>query len=129
MLDKNKPYNGIAAYFSLSFKEISLEDSDISKSQIKKLDGISKNAEKIRVFLIGQIGKNYTHEHQINLEDILQSVYSVLQEVQGSIGGKVILLECDDNERLINLYEEHNFKILQKQDLVQMYFIFKPKVI
>jgi len=128
-LDKNKPENGIAAYFSLSFKEISIEDSQLSKGQIKKLDGISKNAEKIRVFLIGQIGKNYTHEHQINLEDILQSVYSVLQEVQTSIGGRVILLECDDNERLISLYKKHDFQVLQKQDLVQMYFIFDPKVI
>ncbi|UYZ67635.1 hypothetical protein LP090_05095 [Moraxella bovis] len=48
----------ILAYFSLSFKEVDLQVDKISKSEIKQLDGINKNANKIRVFLIEQIGKN-----------------------------------------------------------------------
>ena len=48
----------ILGYFSVTFKELSLESTALSKTQVKKMDGISKNAERIRAFLIGQIGKN-----------------------------------------------------------------------
>lgn len=48
----------ILAYFSLSFKELTLDNVKISKTKRQQLDGISRKAEKIKVFLIGQIGKN-----------------------------------------------------------------------
>ncbi|WP_228141325.1 hypothetical protein [Acinetobacter baumannii] len=50
----------ILAYFSISFKEITLDTSNISKSLIKRLDGINKRAETLKVYLIGQIGKNFS---------------------------------------------------------------------
>ena len=49
----------LQAYFSLSFKEVNIDNDKVGKSVIKKLDGFNKNAKTIRVFLIGQIGKNF----------------------------------------------------------------------
>ncbi|WP_196566874.1 hypothetical protein [Proteus alimentorum] len=49
----------ILAYFSLSFKELTLDNVKISKTKRQQLDGISRKAEKIKVFLIGQIGKTH----------------------------------------------------------------------
>lgn len=48
----------ILAYFSLSFKELTLDNVKINKTKRQQLDGISRKAEKIKVFLIEQIGKN-----------------------------------------------------------------------
>jgi ribosomal protein S18 acetylase RimI-like enzyme len=54
----------------------------------------------------------------------LSEVFSILQQAQELVGGRVILLECEDNEKLINLYRNNGFEVLQKFDLVQMYLIF-----
>lgn len=48
----------LLAYFSLSFKEVNVDNEKVSKSVIKKLDGLNKNTKIIRAFLIGQTGKN-----------------------------------------------------------------------
>lgn len=40
------------------------------------------------------------------------------------MGGRVIILECEDNERLIALYQAHGYKILEvtpTDDLKTMY--------
>jgi hypothetical protein len=126
IFDEEQLNFGIFCYFTLSFKEIILEDDyQISKSKIKKLNGISKNAERIRAFLIGQLGKNTSIKNNpLNLKEILSEVFSILQQAQELIGGRVILLECEDNEKLINLYRNNGFEVLQKSDLVQMYLIF-----
>ncbi len=104
IFDEERLYLGIIGYFTLSFKEIIFEDCNISKSKIKKLDGISKNAERIRAFLIGQLGKNSSiDKNPLNLKEILSEVFSVLQQAQILVGGRVSLLECEDNQKLINL--------------------------
>jgi len=120
IFDENHLEYGILAYFSLSFKEISL-DPNISKSEKKLLDGISKIPDKVRVFLLGQIAKNDIRNNPIKLPEIFEEIYNILFAVQKKIGGRALLLECEDNSKLISLYEKEGFKILQKQDLVQMY--------
>ncbi len=110
---------GICAYFSVSFKEI--EVRNLSKSTIKKLDGISKSAIKIRAFLLGQLAKNAKPNNPIQLTHILDIIYAILKEVQHKIGGRVLLLECEDNTKLIQLYEKYGFSVLQTDEYVQMY--------
>lgn len=116
--------HGIKAYFTLSFKEIILDATNVSKSKAKKLDGISKNAENIRAYLLGQIGKADTCGPEIRLSALMNYVYQLLAEAQGLVGGRVILLECEDNNKLISLYKNCGFERLQSNDLVQMYKIF-----
>lgn len=116
--------HGVKAYFTLSFKEIILDATCVSKSKVKKLDGISKNADNIRAFLLGQIGKADTCGPEIKLDTLMNYVYQLLAEAQGLVGGRVILLECEDNDKLISLYENCGFERLQSNDFVQMYKIF-----
>lgn len=102
----------ILAYFSVSFKDLTLNEIDISKTLIKNLDGISKNATRIRAFLIGQIGKNFNiPNNPVKLTYILDEIYAVLFEVRNLIGGRIIILECEDNPKLIQLYEKNGFKL------------------
>lgn len=109
--------SNLLGYFSLTFKEIVLENKKISKTEIKNLDGISKNASRIKAFLIGQIGKNKgINNNYLNLKLILDDVYTVISKVQSLIGGRVIFLECENIPRLIRLYENHGFKLLETED-------------
>lgn len=107
----------ILAYFSVSFKELVLDGASISKSKVRQLDGISKNAERIRAFLIGQIGKNTgINDNTISLSAILDEIYSVIAAAKALIGGRVIILECENSQTLIQLYEQHGFTLIETLD-------------
>ncbi|EMH8306389.1 acetyltransferase, partial [Acinetobacter baumannii] len=96
------------------FKEITLDTSNISKSLIKRLDGINKRAETLKVYLIGQIGKNFSvNNNPIKLDNILNEIYNVISQAQALIGGRVIILECENQPKLIALYERHGFKLIE----------------
>ncbi|EHU2145185.1 hypothetical protein [Acinetobacter baumannii] len=103
----------ILAYFSISFKEITLNTDNISRSLIKRLDGINKRAETLKVYLIGQIGKNFSiNNNPIKLDFILNEVYNVIAQAQALVGGRVIILECENQPKLIALYERHGFNLI-----------------
>ncbi len=107
----------ILAYFSLSFKELILDNAKISKTKIQQLDGISKKAERIKAFLIGQIGKNTSIiNNPISLKLILNEIYAVLSEAKALIGGRIIILECENNKNLIQLYQRHGFTLIETEN-------------
>ncbi len=104
----------LLAYFSLTFKQIHINHTMMSKTKIKTIDGISKNAKFINAFLIGQIGKNFNIEHnKICLKHILDEIFSILFEAQKIVGGRIVILECEDDHKLISLYEDHDFELIE----------------
>ncbi|WP_200888052.1 acetyltransferase [Pseudoalteromonas sp. SCSIO 43210] len=118
----------ILAYFSLSIKEVSLNQNNetkISKGLRKKLDGICKNSERVNAYLIGQIGKNDSvANNQINLSYILEEAYTIIDKANQLVGGRVIILECEKAERLVALYQKNGFNILidnPAERLITMY--------
>lgn len=114
MLDEN---GFILAYFSLSFKEVTLDRTKISKTKIRELDGFSKNATTIKTYLIGQIAKNSKIQNNpLNLNIILNEIYNIIARVQSLIGGRIIILECEDKEPLISMYQQHGYKLLDITD-------------
>ena len=89
----------------------------VSKTQIQKLDGFSKKATNVKAYLIGQIGKNsQIPNNSIKLDTILNEIYSVIAQAQALIGARVIILECENNQSLISLYEKHGYKLLDITD-------------
>lgn len=97
-----------------------LETDNLSKSQRKRLDGLSKDAQRIRAFLIGQLGKNQAvKSNPITLAQILSEIYLILHEARELIGGRVIILECENEPKLIKLYQEHGFKLLATEQSIQ----------
>lgn len=118
----------VHGYFSLSFKEVSLARATISKSQVQKISG-GMRRETVRGFLIGQLAKNEkVPTTRVNMARILEEIYIVLMRAQKAIGGRVILLECDDTESLVRHYKCHGFNSLTKDPdgMLVMYKIFKP---
>lgn len=97
------------AYFTLTFKDVAIHPGT-SKNRLKKLK--AKN-NAVSTYLIGQLGKNKSiPDNPINLEEILSDVFVVIKKAQDLIGGRVVILECENNERLIKLYEKQNFQTL-----------------
>lgn len=121
-----KDCGNICAYFSLSFKTVEISLS-ISNNQVRKLTGGFTNTRRINVFLVAQIGKNEALENNmVRLPMILSEIYEKISHAQSSVGGRMIILECEDNPKLIKLYQENDFKLLETEDeadLKTMYLI------
>lgn len=113
----------IEAYFTLSHKVISLCNS-ISKSKIKEVKSSNKN-NNIHFVLIGQLGK-YIYIDNDNKEDnccsditskeILDMAFEVIVKSHDLIPCRCVLVECNDDERVHNIYLNYKFKYLQFDD-------------
>lgn len=119
-LDKSRTYitfdgeNNIVAYFSiaLSVFEIPIE---FSNRKIKNFDGFSaKNKNKILTtlpaILIGQFGKNDEFKSSLSGEDLMKFCMDIILEARGLIGGRIVILECQDNSKLIDRYKGFGFE-------------------
>lgn len=111
----------IVAYFSIGIKPILIDEKKhvLSKQQKKdmKLEVIEKeekNHQVISTFLIGQIARNDKFDKStIGLEEILGQVFEKVNEVVKIIGGKIVLIEVDNNPILVKYYEKFGFKLIK----------------
>jgi len=118
----------ILGYFSLGLKSIDLAE-EISKSKRRTLDGISKDAKSINVYLIGQLAKNDLYKDKIAGSEIIDYAIPLIKDCMKKIGGRVVLVECKNKKKLIEFYKHHDFKILQStpdsEDMIQLIRIIK----
>lgn len=111
----------IAAYFAIAFKPIILESNHVvSKSKIKKLPIHSDEKSTIKIIptiLIGQIGRadEYSKE-DINLNYILDYIFTIINIVKIYIGSKVVLLEVNNEPKLVKHYEKYGFEKIQESN-------------
>jgi len=105
----------ILAYFTLTISILKIVDEDVSKKTLKRLNGMSKEKKEFPVYLIGQLGKNDKFWDEISGKFILETAISYIYDANEIVGGRVILIETLNNEKLIKFYEDNGFKILQKR--------------
>ncbi len=121
----------IYTYFTLSLKHVSIMNEELSKSAVKKLNGLDKNCKEFIAVLLGQIGRNYKidkEDNPVNMDIMMTDIINFYLKTQKYVGCRVLILECCDNLKLKNLYNKFNFHFLQKnddpeKDLIQMYQI------
>jgi len=104
--------NEILAYFSITLKELKFT-ADVSRSQIKKIDGISGKRDSVIVYLIAQLAKNDKYRREIKGEEIINRAINIIERSQKLVGGRIIMVECENKDSLLKFYEEHGFKNLQ----------------
>lgn len=118
----------ILGYFSLELKSIDLAE-EISKSKRRELDGISKDAKSLNVYLIGQLAKNDLYIDKITGSEIIDYAIPLIKDCMKKIGGRVVLVECKNKKKLLEFYHRHNFKVLQStpdsEDMIQLIKIIK----
>jgi len=107
------------AYFTIALKVLKISDS-IPKTLIKKLDGLYKNIQETPVYLIGQLGKNDKYTDCISGQEIIEYALSVILKSFQYVGGRIILVECINDDNLIEFYVKNGFVFLQEAELVQM---------
>ena len=116
------PSREIVAYFTISLNV--LETSNLSKSTIKKIDGIDKNRTEIACFLIAQLGKSDTCTHLIGTAILVDAIDTIV-EVSKIIGGRVVVLDAINHTKVIKFYERNHFvrlETISSTDSVKMYY-------
>lgn len=111
----NKQNGDFVGYFSLALKSVIISADKLSNTSIKRLKRISvlesaSNTFTVAAYLIAQLGKNYSigKDRQINGTELLSIAYDQIYDGQKKFGGVMAFLECEDNDFLIEFYENKN---------------------
>lgn len=123
-LDENSNLN-IVGYFTITLKV--LDTTGLSSTIIKKLDGIDKNRKQIACYLIAQLGKNTNCDFKIG-QFILDEAIEIIKELNQMIGGRFIILDSINDEKVISFYENNpnSFVLLDEKgshkESLKMYY-------
>jgi hypothetical protein len=114
----NKEYV-IIAYFTVALKVLKIAELGLSNRAIKELDGFSAKMDgeviyDFPVYLIGQVAKNDTYKNEISGEAIIDHAISVISFAQDKVGGRVVLVECENVPYLLDFYKKLNFKVIKE---------------
>lgn len=115
--DEQSLYNDkfvILGYFTLALKVLHIPDKT-SNNKRKQLDGYSYKINGLTVnhipcYLIGQLARNSAVSRQsISGADIIKKAYKIIGTVHTFVGGRYILIECYNKEKLIRFYKDNLF--------------------
>ena len=105
----------LVGYFSLTMKPVTIQAEGMSNSVKRKLSRLSHYDERdagyhISAYLIAQLGRNFNPQvaHPITGKRLMTLALQTLNEIQYSLGGLVVYLECEDKEKLLRFYQEQN---------------------
>ncbi len=120
----------IYGYISLAVKVFTVPETT-SNRQRQQLDGFSakehgKQISNFPCYLIGQLARNSNvPKDTISGAELLKIANTIIGEAVKLVGGRNILVECRNNEKLIQFYLDNGFyKVSQvpdeSQSMVQM---------
>ena len=106
----------LSGYFTLANKLFRVSRGTMSNTawkRIQKFGTLSENESVCYVAapLIAQLGKNYSvpENQRIPGSELLNLAFSSIKTVQSIIGGKIVFLECEDKEKLLEFYTSNGF--------------------
>ena len=110
----------ILGYFTVALKVLDLPD-DLSNRARKNLDGISAKlrGEIIRTvpcYLIGQLAKNSSipKEQSVKGFELINYAISVIKSAKAFVGGRCVIVECRDSQKLLKFYIDNGFEQFDK---------------
>lgn len=120
----------VYGYVSLALKILSVP-SETSNRMRKELDGFSAKIHGERIsdfpcYLIGQLSRNSkAPRDSISGEQLLDFAEDVIETAVSAVGGRYMMIECRDREKLIRFYQENDFEEIaripdEEQPMVQM---------
>ena len=99
----------------MAVKPITVNPKNFSnrmKNKIARVSEVDKETGTytLSAYLIGQLGKNFRNEvnTKITGEELLQTAMDTIRELQYRVGGMVVFLEAECEEKLLNFYELQN---------------------
>jgi len=106
----NHEKNEIVGYFTISIK--SLSTNGMSKTSIKKIDGISNTRACIHSFLIGQLGISDKYTKYKLGALLLDDAFSKIEMAHDLVAGRYILVDAVNDKKVINFYLKYGFVLL-----------------
>ena len=108
-------HRNLAGYFTLALKAMNL-DKSVSNRLRKLVSGYSNKPDSA-IYLIGQLGKNYANPYvkQFSGDSLINIAVDYINEAQDIVGGRAILVECENRKLLMEFYERCGFQQLSKQ--------------
>ena len=105
----------LVGYFTIAIKPISVSASKFSNTMNRKIARVSELDEEsgtytLSAYLIAQLGKNYTNgaNTKISGQQLLQAAIDTITKLQYMAGGMVVFLEADNDQKLMEFYENQN---------------------
>ncbi len=134
---KKVPY--LAGYFAIANKPLILPKKQFAKlsgTQKRKLMGFGHKTEmknyECKGYLLGQLGKNYSElakkANQISGKDLLVLAYEKIKEAHAIVGGRILHLECEDNEKIKSFYRDNGFRQLEDYISPNNYCVFVKQI-
>ena len=110
----NKGNFVIVGYFALATKTFVIKCNKIPKrlkSRILKFGQYNPDLDQLTISapLIGQLGKNDKYLSLIDGNTLLEYACSEVKKVQMIVGGKVVYLECEEKQKLLDFYGANKF--------------------
>lgn len=107
----------LCGYFTLAIKSFCLDKSCIPNAKWRKrLNKFARFDNKAQSYiisapLIGQLGKNFANGYDklISGDELLLLALNKVREMQYIAGGKIVYLECEQKQPLIEFYERNGF--------------------
>jgi hypothetical protein len=118
----------LIGYFTLAVKVLSVSKHSLSSNLRKRIAKFGRYEENISGYiipapLIAQLSKNYQNGYNqlITGDELLKLACDAVSKVQQVIGGKIVYLECEDKDQLLNFYSANGFvnfgkRILDKDE-------------
>ena len=105
----------LLGYFTLSLKSLPFKES-VSKSVIKEIDGFSKNVQAVGIVIIGQLGKDSVLAKDVDGRVLLDICMETVYKAKKIVGGRFVMLECQNIKKVVAFYEKNGFGILQSDE-------------
>lgn len=107
----------LCGYYTLANKVFCISKASMpSKNWQRRLSKFGQYDKSLQRYtisapLIGQLGKNYANGYNelITGDELLKLALDKVSEMQYIVGGKIVYLECEPKERLIEFYESNGF--------------------
>ena len=107
----------LVGYFSLANKIFCIDKDGLPnqrwKKRLSKFSQFDKNIQRYTISapLIGQLGKNYTNSYNklITGDELLKLALDKVKAMQEIVGGKIVYLECEEKEALLEFYSRNGF--------------------
>lgn len=118
IFDEGELVNGLEltvyGYFSIALKVLSVPDN-VSNHVRKKLDGMNAKLHgKVQTdfpcYLIGQLARNSNFGRDVLTgSELVGYALRVIDNAVQAVGGRIVMIECHDDERLISFYKGLDF--------------------
>lgn len=125
----------LCGYFTITNKYITVNKKTVSSRTVHRLRKFSMPSELDRANanlfitapLLAQLGKNFNNGYNrlISGDELLKMALDKIRDAQRIVGGKVIYVECEDKDFLIDFYESNGFvkfgkRCLEKDERTEM---------